>query len=59
MTTDRSAAAAVLPSEQPRVLAGLAPEQFKLAFRHHAAGVAVVTADAGDGPVGITATSSL
>lgn len=30
---------------------------FKLAFRNHAAGVAVVTADAGDGPVGLTATS--
>jgi flavin reductase (DIM6/NTAB) family NADH-FMN oxidoreductase RutF len=57
MTTERSAAAAALPPEQPRALAGLAPEQFKLAFRHHAAGVAVVTADAGDGPVGITATS--
>jgi flavin reductase (DIM6/NTAB) family NADH-FMN oxidoreductase RutF len=36
---------------------GLSPAKFKLAFRHHAAGVAVVTADAGDGPVGITATS--
>jgi flavin reductase (DIM6/NTAB) family NADH-FMN oxidoreductase RutF len=36
---------------------GLSPAEFKLAFRHHAAGVAVVTADAGDGPVGITATS--
>jgi flavin reductase (DIM6/NTAB) family NADH-FMN oxidoreductase RutF len=32
-------------------------DAFKLAFRHHAAGVAVITADAGDGPVGITATS--
>ena len=37
--------------------AGLAPSEFKLAFRNHAAGVAVVTADAGDGPVGLTATS--
>ena len=36
---------------------GLAPEQFKLAFRNHAAGVAVITADAGDGPVALTATS--
>ena len=36
---------------------GLAPDDFKLAFRNHAAGVAVVTADAGDGPVGLTATS--
>jgi flavin reductase (DIM6/NTAB) family NADH-FMN oxidoreductase RutF len=36
---------------------GLSPAEFKLAFRHHAAGVAVVTADAGDGPVGITVSS--
>ena len=36
---------------------GLSAAEFKLAFRHHAAGVAVVTADAGDGPVGITASS--
>lgn len=36
---------------------GLTAEEFKLAFRHHAAGVAVVTADAGDGPVGITVSS--
>lgn len=38
-------------------LPGLAPEAFKHAFRNHAAGVAVITADAGDGPVGLTATS--
>ena len=38
-------------------LAGLSPEEFKLAFRNHAAGVAVITADAGAGPVGLTATS--
>ena len=36
---------------------GLSAAEFKLAFRHHAAGVAVVTADAGDGPVGITVSS--
>lgn len=39
------------------LFAGLPADQFKLAFRNHAAGVAVVTADAGDGPVGLTATS--
>lgn len=33
------------------------PEEFKAAFRNHAAGVAVVTADAGDGPVAMTLTS--
>lgn len=36
---------------------GLSPEEFKTAFRNHAAGVAVITADAGNGPVGMTATS--
>ena len=36
---------------------GLGADQFKLAFRNHPAGVAVITADAGGGPVGLTATS--
>ena len=36
---------------------GLDGDAFKGAFRHHAAGVAVITADGGDGPVGLTATS--
>lgn len=36
---------------------GLSAEQFKLAFRNHPAGVAVITADSGSGPVGLTATS--
>lgn len=50
------------PASEPRreeshILTGLSADEFKLAFRHHAAGVAVVTADAGDGPVGLTATS--
>lgn len=31
--------------------------KFISAFRHHPAGVAVITADAGEGPVGLTATS--
>lgn len=30
---------------------------FKIAFRHHAAGVAVITAEGKDGPVALTATS--
>ncbi|CAD6002277.1 flavin reductase family protein [Agreia sp. COWG] len=37
--------------------AGLDAEEFKAVFRNHPAGVAVITADAGDGPVGLTATS--
>lgn len=32
-------------------------EDFKFAFRHHPAGVAVVTADAGSGPVAMTVSS--
>lgn len=36
---------------------GLDADAFKSAFRHHAAGVAVITADSGSGPVGLTATS--
>lgn len=35
----------------------LSAEEFTAAFRNHAAGVAVITADAGRGPVGLTATS--
>ena len=35
----------------------LPAEEFKAAFRNHPAGVAVITADAGDGPVALTATS--
>lgn len=35
----------------------LSAAAFKTAFRNHAAGVAVITADAGNGPVGLTATS--
>lgn len=37
--------------------AGLPVDQFKLAFRNHPSGVAVITADDGDGPVGLTASS--
>lgn len=36
---------------------GLSPDGFREVFRNHAAGVAVVTADPGDGPVALTATS--
>lgn len=35
----------------------VSPDEFKAAFRNHPAGVAVITADAGDGPVALTATS--
>lgn len=36
---------------------GLSADGFREAFRNHAAGVAVITADAGGGPVAMTATS--
>ncbi len=36
---------------------GLTADEFKMAFRHHPAGVAVITADIGNGPVGLTASS--
>ena len=35
----------------------IAPEALKEAFRRHAAGVAVITADVGDGPIAITISS--
>lgn len=44
------------PAATP-VIGGLTPDEFKLAFRNHPAGVAIVTADAGNGPAGLTATS--
>jgi flavin reductase (DIM6/NTAB) family NADH-FMN oxidoreductase RutF len=33
------------------------PDEFRAAFRNHPAGVALITADNGDGPVALTATS--
>lgn len=35
----------------------LSPDEFKALFRGHPGGVAVITADAGEGPVALTATS--
>ncbi|MFD6416568.1 flavin reductase family protein [Streptomyces sp. NPDC060194] len=40
-----------------RPTAGIAPDRFRQAFRRHPAGVVVITADVGGGPVGFTATS--
>jgi flavin reductase (DIM6/NTAB) family NADH-FMN oxidoreductase RutF len=36
---------------------GLSAEEFKAAFRQHPSGIAVITADAGSGPVAMTASS--
>jgi flavin reductase (DIM6/NTAB) family NADH-FMN oxidoreductase RutF len=41
----------------PSAEESVTPEEFKAAFRNHPAGVAVITADAGEGPVALTATS--
>jgi flavin reductase (DIM6/NTAB) family NADH-FMN oxidoreductase RutF len=50
-TAHRSAGA------RPGFDASLSPDEFKAAFRGHPGGVAVITADAGEGPVALTATS--
>ncbi len=36
---------------------GVGPDEFKAIFRHHAAGVSLITADNGTGPAALTATS--
>ncbi|QCI13506.1 flavin reductase family protein [Pseudomonas putida] len=43
--------------EVEQAVEGLASDDFRQAFRSHPAGVAVITADDGGGPVGLTATS--
>lgn len=45
------------PGAAPGTGGSLSPEAFRMAFRNHPAGVAVVTADDGTGPVAMTATS--
>ncbi|MET8329079.1 flavin reductase family protein [Streptomyces sp. NPDC005181] len=46
-----------VPSYPATAATGIAPDRFKQAFRRYPAGVVVVTADAGHGPIGFTATS--
>lgn len=43
--------------DPPHDVEVLSADEFKLAFRNHPAGVAIVTADAGNGPVAMTVTS--
>jgi flavin reductase (DIM6/NTAB) family NADH-FMN oxidoreductase RutF len=47
------------PIEAPKHVfsSSLSPDELKALFRGHPGGVAVITADAGDGPVALTATS--
>ncbi len=57
-TSDDSSETVAGALSHPAALAGsLTPEEFKALFRGHPGGVAVITADAGDGPVALTATS--
>lgn len=53
------ASPAGVEDETPRhgFSSSLSPDEFKALFRGHPGGVAVITADAGDGPVALTATS--
>lgn len=48
---------AQIEAEEHGFSSSLSPDEFKALFRGHPGGVAVITADAGDGPVALTATS--
>lgn len=52
--TAKAAEVSIAPGTDTDVLD---PEAFKASFRNHPAGVAIVTADAGEGPVAMTVTS--
>lgn len=56
---DRQASRAARRIEPPRpgFSSSLSADEFKSVFRGHPGGVAVITADAGEGPVALTATS--
>jgi flavin reductase (DIM6/NTAB) family NADH-FMN oxidoreductase RutF len=47
----------IAPEESAQQIGGLSAGEFKNVFRNHPAGVAIITADAGEGPVALTATS--
>ncbi|WES63127.1 flavin reductase family protein [Microbacter sp. GSS18] len=55
--SDASAAVDPTGASQHGFSPSLSPDDFKALFRGHPGGVAVITADAGDGPVALTATS--
>lgn len=57
MSTQRVAAAETISIVPARNADALSAAEFKAALRNHPAGVAIVTADAGDGPVAMTVTS--
>jgi flavin reductase (DIM6/NTAB) family NADH-FMN oxidoreductase RutF len=59
MPSSPSSSPAPGPFDAPdhRFASSLSADEFKALFRGHPGGVAVITADAGDGPVALTATS--
>lgn len=61
MITDNSKTKSPLKNEADQITEisnhTITDDTYKAAFRNHPGGVAVITADAGDGPVGLTATS--
>lgn len=57
MSTQRVAGAEQISIVPPINVDALPADEFKAALRNHPAGVAIVTADAGDGPVAMTVTS--
>lgn len=52
-----AAPSSIDPSGDRHAFDSLSADEFKAAFRQHPAGVSVITADDGTGPVGLTATS--
>jgi flavin reductase (DIM6/NTAB) family NADH-FMN oxidoreductase RutF len=55
--SEASPARVEFETPKPGFASSLSPDDFKALFRGHPGGVAVITADAGDGPVALTATS--
>jgi flavin reductase (DIM6/NTAB) family NADH-FMN oxidoreductase RutF len=57
MNASRTSHAAQIEAPRNGFSSSLSAAEFKALFRGHPGGVAVITADAGDGPVALTATS--
>ncbi len=57
MPTSQSRVADRVDATAPECASGVGNEEYRSALRRHPAGVTVVTLDAGNGPVGFTATS--
>ncbi len=55
--SDPAATASTADPAPPSIPQTVTPDVLKGAFRRHAAGVAVITADVGDGPIAITVSS--